>query len=142
MAAKCSRTKEVQATPTATAEPVPIAGPAGHDDGRLPPDVWHMILQKLPVAGMARAACVCRLWHQMVADPDLMAAAFRAAWKLKEVRGRPASGSFWRCQRLSQFAISHELRRQDTVRGLAVRYQVQVGLSLWFRSFALTLLAA
>lgn len=95
------------------------------DISGLTDDLWRMILELLPVTALGQAACVCRLWHSIATDPAALASAFMVPWKLKEVVGRPMSGSFWRGQ-LGQLAISHALQRQDTMAGLAVKYGVQV----------------
>lgn len=95
-------------------------------------DLWRIILERLPVLALGQAACVCRLWHSIAADPEVLAAAFRIPWRLKEVVGRPLSSSFWRGQ-LGQFVISHTLQRTDTIAGLAVKYRVQVILLIRLR---------
>lgn len=89
-------------------------------------DLWRIILQKLPLDSLARASCVCRLWHSIAGDPVVLSNRFKEAWKLAEVVGRPLTPSFWRDARLGRFAISHTVKRWDTVAGLAVRYQVYV----------------
>ncbi|CAI9304491.1 unnamed protein product [Lactuca saligna] len=89
-------------------------------------DILRTIFEKLPVVDLARSACVCRLWSSVASDRDIQVRAFKAPWKLKGVIGNPSSGSFWRDNRLSRFAISHRLVRSDTVASLAVKYSVQV----------------
>ena len=96
-------------------------------------DLWRIILERLPVLALGQAACVCRLWRSIAADPEVLAAAFRTPWRLKEVVGRPLSSSFWRGQ-LGQFVISHTLQRTDTIAGLAVKYRVQVILLIRLRN--------
>lgn len=89
-------------------------------------DILRTIFEKLPVVDLARSACVCRLWSSVASDREIQVNAFKAPWKLKSVIGNPTSGSFWRDNRLSRFAISHRLARGDTVASLAVKYSVQV----------------
>ncbi|KAI3497558.1 hypothetical protein L1887_40270 [Cichorium endivia] len=89
-------------------------------------DILRTIFEKLPVVDLARSACVCRLWSSVASDREIQVRAFKAPWKLKSVIGNPSSGSFWRDNRLSRFAISHRLVRSDTVASLAVKYSVQV----------------
>ena len=89
-------------------------------------DTLRIIFEKLPIADLARAACVCRLWCSIAGDREIQTAAFKAPWKLKEIVGNPSSGSFWRDNSLSKFAISHRLVRGDSVARLAVKYSVQV----------------
>ncbi|KVI01727.1 F-box protein At1g55000 [Cynara cardunculus var. scolymus] len=89
-------------------------------------DILRTIFEKLPVVDLARSACVCRLWSSVASDREIQVRAFKAPWKLKDVIGKPSSGSFWRDNSLSRFAISHRLVRGDTVASLAVKYTVQV----------------
>ncbi|KAL2491911.1 F-box protein [Abeliophyllum distichum] len=89
-------------------------------------DTLRSILEKLPLADLARAACVCRLWNSVAADRDMQIRAFISPWKLRDVVGNPTSGGFWRDNSLSKFAISHRLSRGDSVASLAVKYSVQV----------------
>ncbi|KAI3701988.1 hypothetical protein L6452_27535 [Arctium lappa] len=89
-------------------------------------DILRTIFEKLPVSDLARSACVCRLWSSVASDREIQVRAFKAPWKLKDVIGKPSSGSFWRDNSLSRFAISHRLVRGDTVASLAVKYTVQV----------------
>ncbi|KAI5084886.1 hypothetical protein GOP47_0001055 [Adiantum capillus-veneris] len=89
-------------------------------------DLWRAILQKLPIDSLARAACVCRLWHCIAGDPLVLSNRLKEAWKFAEVVGRPLSTSFWRDANLSRFAISHVVQRWDTVASLAVKYEVHV----------------
>ncbi|XP_021772937.1 F-box protein At1g55000-like [Chenopodium quinoa] len=89
-------------------------------------DILQIIFQKLPIADIARAACVCRTWSSVASDRDIQTASFRAPWKLQDIVGDPISGSFWRDNSLSKFAISHRIRSGDSVASLAVKYSVQV----------------
>lgn len=89
-------------------------------------DILRCIFERLQLSDLARAACVCRGWKEVASDREMQARAFMSPWKLKHVIGSPSSGSFWRDNSLSRFAISHRLLRADTVAGLAVRYSVQV----------------
>ncbi|KAK9732536.1 hypothetical protein RND81_04G005600 [Saponaria officinalis] len=72
-------------------------------------DTLRIIFEKLSVSDIARSACV-------------QTTSFKAPWKLKEVVGEPSSGSFWRDNRLSKFAISHRIIRGDSITSLAVNY--------------------
>ncbi|XP_057960494.1 F-box protein At1g55000 [Malania oleifera] len=89
-------------------------------------DILRLIFESLPVVDLARSACVCRLWNAVASDREVVTGAFKAPWRLKEVIGSPNSGSFWRDNSLTRFAISHRLVRGDTVASLAVKYSVQV----------------
>ncbi|KAG9141629.1 hypothetical protein Leryth_015330 [Lithospermum erythrorhizon] len=89
-------------------------------------DTLRSIMEKLPVADLARASCVCKIWRVIGSDKEMVKRAFGAPWKLKDVFGNPTSGSFWRDCSLSKFAISHRLVRGDSVASLAVKYSVQV----------------
>ncbi|KAF8388024.1 hypothetical protein HHK36_026690 [Tetracentron sinense] len=89
-------------------------------------DILRNILERLPVSDLARSACVCRLWNSVASVREIQIRAFKSPWKLKDVLGNPSSGSFWRDNSLSRFAISHRLVRGDTVASLAVKYSVQV----------------
>ncbi|KAH9616025.1 hypothetical protein KSS87_014843 [Heliosperma pusillum] len=89
-------------------------------------DTLRLIFEKLPIADLARAACVCRIWCTIASDRDILTASFKAPWRLYDVVGNPSSGSFWRDNRLSKFAISHRISRGDSVASLAVKYDVQV----------------
>lgn len=89
-------------------------------------DVLRGIFERLPVADLARASCVCRVWNLVASDRGIQVRAFKAPWKLKDVVGIPSSGSFWRDNSLGKFAISHRLVRGDSVASLAVKYSVQV----------------
>ncbi|KAF3785658.1 F-box protein [Nymphaea thermarum] len=89
-------------------------------------DVLRCILERLPLADLARAACVCRIWRVGASDQEIVSRSFRSPWKLKEIVGRPSSTAFWRDNRLDRFAISHRIQRGDTVASLAVKYGVQV----------------
>lgn len=89
-------------------------------------DTLRAILERLPLSDLARSAGVCRLWNSVASDREMLTRAFKSPWKIKDVIGNPSSGSFWRDNGIYKFAISHRLRRGDTVVGLAVRYSVQV----------------
>lgn len=89
-------------------------------------DILRTIFEKLPVVDLARSACVCRLWSSVASDREIQVMAFKAPWKLKDLIGNPSSGSFWRDNSLTKFAISHRLLRGDTVASLAIKYSVQV----------------
>lgn len=89
-------------------------------------DLWGSILERLSVAELSRAACVCSMWNSIASQSQVQINAFKAPWKLKEVVGKPSSGSFWLDNSLGRFAISHKLKRSDTMAGLAVKYQVHV----------------
>ncbi|KAB5556250.1 hypothetical protein DKX38_007159 [Salix brachista] len=53
-------------------------------------------------------------------------------WKLKEIVGKPVSGSFWRENGIWRFAISHKIVRGDSVTSLAKKYSVQSWKGLCF----------
>ncbi|KAL2231175.1 F-box protein At1g55000 [Sesamum indicum] len=89
-------------------------------------DTLHTILEKLALADLARAACVCRLWRSLASDREMQIRAFMSPWKLRDVIGNPSSGSFWRDNSLSKFAVSHRVSRGDSIASLAVKYSVQV----------------
>ncbi|CAN1232887.1 F-box protein At1g55000 [Linum perenne] len=89
-------------------------------------DTLRLILEKLAVADLARSCCVCRVWNSVASDDEITRRAFMSPWKLKEVVGKPASGVFWRDNRIGKFAISHKIARVDSVASLAVKYSVQV----------------
>ncbi|XP_041999762.1 F-box protein At1g55000-like [Salvia splendens] len=89
-------------------------------------DTLRAILQKLSLSDLARAACVCRLWHAVASDSQMQIQAFISPWKLRDIVGKPTSSSFWRDNSLSKFAISHRLSRSDSIASLAVKYTVQV----------------
>ncbi|XP_042511974.1 F-box protein At1g55000 [Macadamia integrifolia] len=89
-------------------------------------DILRSIFERLPVTDLARAACVCRFWNLVASDREIQTRAFISPWKLKDVIGKPSSGSFWRDNSLGRFAISHHILRGDTVASLAVKYSVQV----------------
>lgn len=89
-------------------------------------DILSLIFEKLPITDLARASCVCRIWSLIASDREIQTAAFKAPWKLKEIVGNPTSGSFWKGNSLSKFAISHRILRGDSVASLAVKYSVQV----------------
>ncbi|XP_018724055.2 F-box protein At1g55000 [Eucalyptus grandis] len=89
-------------------------------------DTLRLIFEKLSVRDLARASCVCRIWSCVASDRDMVTRAFAAPWRLKEVVGVPSSGSFWRDTGIGKFAISHRIKRGDSVASLAVKYSVQV----------------
>ncbi|WOL17602.1 F-box protein [Canna indica] len=89
-------------------------------------DLLRAILERLMPADLARSACVCRLWRAIGSDREMQERAFRAPWNVRRVLGQPSSDAFWRHSSLDRFAISHRLRRGDSVAGLALRYSVQV----------------
>ena len=89
-------------------------------------DILSLIFEKLPITDLARASCVCRIWSLIASDREIQTASFKAPWKLKEIVGNPTSGSFWKDNSLSKFAISHRILRGDSVASLAVKYSVQV----------------
>lgn len=89
-------------------------------------DTLIIIFQKLTVADLARASCVCKVWNSVATEDDLVVSAFTAPWRIKELVGRPASVSFWRDNGIWKFAISHRICRGDSVTSLAVKYAVQV----------------
>ncbi|RWW78031.1 hypothetical protein BHE74_00013775 [Ensete ventricosum] len=89
-------------------------------------DLLRAILELLPPADLARSACVCRLWRAVASEREMLERAFKAPWKVRRVLGEPSSSTFWHHLSLDRFAISHRLRRGDTVVSLALRYSVQV----------------
>ncbi|MFS8027397.1 putative F-box domain, LysM domain, F-box-like domain superfamily, LysM domain superfamily protein [Helianthus anomalus] len=90
-------------------------------------DILRTIFEKLPVADLARSACVCTLWNSVASDREIHARAFMAPWKLKHLIGNPTSPSFWKDNNtITRFAISHPLARADTLASLALNYSVQV----------------
>lgn len=89
-------------------------------------DTLRAILEKLDLSDLARAACVSRIWNFVASDRELQTKAFKDPWKIKDVIGDPSSGSFWRDNSLSKFAISHRIVRGDNVASLAVKYSVHV----------------
>lgn len=89
-------------------------------------DTLRAILERLPIADLARAACVCRLWRSVASDREMQVRTFISPWKLRDVVGNPSSGGFWRDNSLSKFAVSHRLSRGDSIASLAVKYSVQV----------------
>ncbi|XP_065853353.1 F-box protein At1g55000 [Euphorbia lathyris] len=89
-------------------------------------DTLRLIFEKLPVPDLARASCVCSVWNAVASDAEIVRSAFMRPWELKEVVGKPVSGSFWRDNSIGKFAISHKIVRGDTVARLAVKYSVQV----------------
>ncbi|CAI0551393.1 unnamed protein product [Linum tenue] len=89
-------------------------------------DTLHLILERLPLADLARASCVSRAWNAVASDDEITRWAFMAPWKLKEIVGKPGSGGFWRDNGIGKFAVSHKIVRGDSVASLAVKYSVQV----------------
>ncbi|ESQ29755.1 hypothetical protein EUTSA_v10023646mg [Eutrema salsugineum] len=89
-------------------------------------DTLRLIFQRLTVADLARASCVCRVWNSVATEEDLVVKAFTAPWRIMELVGRPVSGAFWRDNGIWKFAISHRISRGDSVTSLAVKYSVQV----------------
>ncbi|KAL6142626.1 hypothetical protein ACLB2K_060903 [Fragaria x ananassa] len=89
-------------------------------------DTLRLIFEKLPIPDLARSSCVCRAWNSVASDQEIVSNAFKSPWKLKDVVGKPASGSFWRDNSIGKFAISHRISRGDSVASLAVKYSVQV----------------
>lgn len=92
-------------------------------------DILRLIFQDLPIPDLARASCVCRVWNSVASEREIVTRAFLAPWKLKDMLGNPLSGTFWRDNTLSKFAISHRILRGDSVASLAVKYSVQVSIS-------------
>jgi hypothetical protein len=92
----------------------------------IPGDLLRAVLHRLTPADVARAACVCRHWHAVASDRAVLEAAFRAPWGVRRVVGEPATRAFWRVASLGRYALSHTVRRSDTVTGIAVKYSVQV----------------
>lgn len=89
-------------------------------------DILRLIFQNLSIPDLARSSCVCRLWHSVASDQEIVSGAFKAPWKVKDVIGKPSSWSFWRDNSLGKFAISHRILRGDSLASLAVKYSVQV----------------
>ncbi|KAJ6413978.1 hypothetical protein OIU84_006729 [Salix udensis] len=89
-------------------------------------DILVMILRKLGARDLSRASCVCKLWRDMASDDAIVSPAFMEPWKLKEIVGKPVSGSFWRENGIWRFAISHKIVRGDSVTSLAKKYSFQV----------------
>ena len=112
-------------------EPDPSAGSM---DARLPADLLRAVLQRLPPIDLARSACVCRAWRAVASDRAVVEAAFCAPWGVRRVVGEPATGAFWRTACLGRFALSHAVRRGDTVPGVALKYSVQVRVLYRVRS--------
>lgn len=92
-------------------------------------DILRLIFEHLSIPDLARSSCVCRLWHSVASDQEIVAGAFKAPWKVKDVVGKPSSWSFWRDNCLGKFAISHRILRGDSLASLAVKYSVQVRAS-------------
>ncbi|CAH2046964.1 unnamed protein product [Thlaspi arvense] len=89
-------------------------------------DTLRLIFNRLTVVDLARASCVCQIWNSVATEDDLVVSAFTAPWRIKELVGRPGSGSFWRDNGIWKFALSHRISRGDSVTSLAVKYSVQV----------------
>ncbi|KAK8564859.1 hypothetical protein V6N13_019998 [Hibiscus sabdariffa] len=89
-------------------------------------DTLRLIFQKLSLADLARASCVCTTWNAVASDEDIVVEAFMAPWRLLDVVGKPCSRSFWRDNGIGKFAISHRILRGETVASLAVKYSSQV----------------
>ncbi|KAE8687310.1 F-box protein [Hibiscus syriacus] len=89
-------------------------------------DTLCLIFEKLSLADLARASCVCKAWNAVASDEDMIVEAFKAPWKLLDVVGKPCSRNFWRDTGIGKFAISHRILRGDTVASLAVKYSSQV----------------
>ncbi|XP_022937590.1 F-box protein At1g55000 [Cucurbita moschata] len=89
-------------------------------------DILRLIFEKLSIPDLARSSCVSRLWNSVASDQEIVSGAFKAPWKVKDVIGKPSSGSFWRDNCLGKFAISHRILRGDSLASLAVKYSVQV----------------
>ncbi|KAL5219627.1 hypothetical protein ABZP36_020311 [Zizania latifolia] len=96
------------------------------DGNVFPEDLLRAVLQRLPPPDLARAACVCRLWRSVASDRAVLEAAFASPWGVRRVVGEPATRAFWRAASLGRFALSHTVRRGDTVPGIALKYSVQV----------------
>ncbi|TVU45532.1 hypothetical protein EJB05_05021, partial [Eragrostis curvula] len=106
--------------------PIPEPDPAAIAALRLPADLLRAVLHRLPPADLARAACVCRAWNAVASDRAMIEAAFRAPWGVRRVVGEPATRAFWRAASIERFALSHAVRRGDTVPGIALKYSIQV----------------
>nr|CAB3493583.1 unnamed protein product [Digitaria exilis] len=109
--------------------PRPEPDPAADADAmgaRLPGDLLRAVLQRLPPIDVARSACVCRAWRAVASDRAVLEAAFCAPWGVRRVVGEPETQAFWRAASLGRFALSHAVRRGDTVPGVALKYSVQV----------------
>ncbi|XP_022720103.1 F-box protein At1g55000-like [Durio zibethinus] len=89
-------------------------------------DTLRLIFEKLSLADLARASCVCKAWNAVASDDEMVMEAFMAPWKLLEVVGKPSSRSFWRDNGIGKFAISHRILRGESIASLAVKYSVQV----------------
>uniref|UniRef100_A0ACD5WA14 Uncharacterized protein n=1 Tax=Avena sativa TaxID=4498 RepID=A0ACD5WA14_AVESA len=116
-------------TPLSSTNPLPPPDPetvSPMNAQHLPGDLLRAVLHRLAPADVARAACVCRQWHAVASDRAVLEAAFRAPWGVRRVVGDPATRAFWRAASLSRYALSHTVRRGDTVPGIAVKYSVQV----------------
>ncbi|KAA3468677.1 F-box protein [Gossypium australe] len=89
-------------------------------------DTLRLIFEKLSLADLARASCVCKTWNAVASDDNMVVETFKAPWKLLDVVGKPSSRSFWRDNGIGKFAISHRILRGETVASLAVKYSSQV----------------
>ncbi|KAG6469090.1 hypothetical protein ZIOFF_073788 [Zingiber officinale] len=112
-------------SPSSFAEEVVISPMNSNFAALVSKDLLRAILELLPPQDLARSACVCRLWRAVASEREMREKAFRSPWKVRRVLGDPSSALFWGHSRLDRFAISHRLRRGDTVAGLALRYSVQ-----------------
>ncbi|XP_044968753.1 uncharacterized protein LOC123428596 [Hordeum vulgare subsp. vulgare] len=88
-------------------------------------DLLQVVLHRLPPADVARATCFYRLWRAVASDRAVLEAAFHAPWGMRRVLGDPTTRAFWRAASLARFALSHTVRRGDTVPGVALKYSVQ-----------------
>ncbi|GKB17842.1 F-box protein [Tanacetum coccineum] len=93
-------------------------------------DILQTIFESLSVPDLARCACVCKIWSEVAGDGEIVVKAFKKAWKVKEVIGKPSSGGFWRDAKITKFAVSHRVVRGDSVASLAVKYSVQFGMEV------------
>nr|GEZ76121.1 hypothetical protein [Tanacetum cinerariifolium] len=89
-------------------------------------DILQTIFESLCVTDLARCACVCKVWSEIAGDGEIVVKAFKKAWKVKEVIGKPSSGWFWRDAKITKFAVSHRVAKGDSVASLAVKYSVQL----------------
>ncbi|KAJ4850763.1 hypothetical protein Tsubulata_046043 [Turnera subulata] len=121
-----SPTTDVSPQPTTTMDGTTISPMNSHFTALACPDTLRLIFHCLSLPDLARASCVCRAWRHVGSDGEMVKRAFMGPWRLKEVVGRPASTGFWRDNGIWKFAVSHKIKRGDSVAGLAVRYSVQV----------------
>jgi hypothetical protein len=127
-------------SPTNTSAPSDREAVAPVSAQHIPGDLLRAVLHRLTPADVARAACVCRHWHAVASDRAVLEAAFRAPWGVRRVVGEPATRAFWRAASLGRYALSHTIRRGDTVPGIAVKYSVQVSYVFYSSSEACYLL--